>query len=228
MIKIAVSSVAALCGKHDFKSQKDALKELLYKNSDNPLPKNAKMTAVKTELYNSSFYQWYCGSRVVTSKMRIIARSIIVKSCKKYGVKFSRPFSYFCKQRGLYREKMNTDHAARLLKTKIFNIQRRIEKKYTHYRICGAIDGETDSHVIEIKTRSSPIAEPPIWEFIQLAWYCYILQKPGFLISFHNGEHKTNEITLEEATVMAEATLPELNKIFSSNDPATNICDSTA
>ena len=113
---------------------------------------------------------------------------------------------------------MNTDAAAALLKTKVFNRQKRLEKGYEHFRVCGAIDGETKSHVIEIKTRSSPILKPPIWEFIQVAWYAYILQKPAYLFSFHNGLYQQKEVTLERATELVEQTLPELKRIFSSSD----------
>ena len=222
MTKVAVSRIAALCGKHHFKSRKDAIQELFWKCST--YKPNPKLLDVKTDLFNSSFHNWYCQSREITSKMRIIGRSIIVKTCKKYGVKFNRPFSYFCKERGIYREEFHTNQASLLLKTKVFNRQRRIEKKYKGFKVCGAIDGETDSHVVEIKTRSSPITVPPIWEIIQLAWYSYILQKPGYLFSFHNGTFKRKEIKLDQATEIVEQTLEELNKLFNSSDLSSEPC----
>ena len=215
MINIAVSSVAALCGKHQFKCQRDAIQELLrkqYKCATNP---NGKMKKVKRDLFNSSFYKWYCRSTNVTSKMRIIARSLIVKTCKKHEQKFNRPFSYFCKERGLFREKLNTDAAEMILKTEIFGRQKKIEKKYDRFKIIGAIDGETDTHIIEIKTRSSPITECPEWERIQLAWYVYILQKPGYIFSFHNGSHNKFEITLERAEEITAETVDIINSIDS-------------
>jgi hypothetical protein len=214
MIKIGVSNIAALCGKHDYKSRQDALQELFRKESDTKFKPNYNLLKVKTDLYNSSFHQWYCRSKLVTSKMRIIARSVIVNCCKKHDLKFNRPFSYFCKERGLYREKMNTDKAAAILSTKVFNRQKRLEKCYEHFRVCGAIDGETKTHIIEIKSRSSPILEPPIWERVQVSWYAYILQKPAYLFSFHNGLYQRKEITLESATELAEKTLPDLKRIF--------------
>ena len=225
--KVAVSSIAALCGKHEFKSRREALQELFRKNSNTRYEPNKNLLEVKKDLYYSSFYQWYCRSKVITSKMRIIARSLIVKTCKKHKMKFNRPFSYFCKERGLYREHWNTDRAGFALKTKVFNRQKRLEKEYDDFRICGAIDGETTTHVIEIKTRSSPILEPPIWEHIQLAWYVYILQKPGYLFSFHNGLYTKKEITLETATELVEKTLPDIKTIFNSNDLSSVSCSET-
>ena len=106
----------------------------------------------------------------------------------------------------------------------MFNRQRRIEKLYDNFRVCGAIDGETESHVIEIKTRSSPILKPPVWEIIQLAWYVHIIQKPGYLFAFHNGGYNKIEITIGQANEISKKTLPELQKIFNSSDLSSEPC----
>ena len=213
-MNIAVSRIAALCGHHDFKSARDAKKELVRRNSKCKYFKNQKLLDVKTDLFNSSMYLWYCRSANVTGRMRIIARCLIDKICKKHKMLYNKPYSYFCKERGLYREVHNTDEAEKLLDSKIYNRQRKINKKYSEFIICGSIDGETDSHVIEIKTRSSPIDKFPLWEKIQLSWYAFILQKPGILFAFHNGSFKKLDISLEQATKTAQETVEILKSII--------------
>ena len=223
MNKIAVTNIAALCGLHKFKTQAEALNDL----NKSPVRYVSKILGVETELRRTTFFRWYVNSRVITGKMRIKARSLINRTCKRHQITYGKPWSFFAKCRGITMEKFNTNLCETLIKEKIVNRQKKISMENENYKILGAIDGETESFVIEIKSRSSPIQWIPEWEQIQLAFYCHMLRKPGKLYAFHNKAHILFELSLEEADTRVSECLKILDTILPPRSPLGSTLRST-
>lgn len=207
MMKIAVTKIAPLLGKHIFKRQCDAIKDLITYRTP-----NKKLQLVKKELLRTSFYNWFTGAKCINGKMKRIWRSIIEKCCKKHNLIHRKPYTFWSQQRGIVRESFNI----RILPFKVTDHQKCIQLDRELYTICGRIDGLHEKNVIEIKSRSSCIQQIPISEKIQLVMYCHILRMPGQLWSFYNNDSACLDMTLEAADDLAKRCLLELDKKMSS------------
>lgn len=211
-IKIAVTRVSSLVGKHPYKSSTECIRELANRFKYRCVP---GANRIEKKLRGTSFYNWYTRSLFVTTRMRKIGRSIITKTCKELGVIHRKPWNFFSKERGILLEPRCIDFYEQDNGTKVTSKQQRISKAFVtpmgiKFKIVGAIDGICNDKVLEIKCRSSQIKMVPEWELIQLKVYCYILKKPGVLLEYNGNMCRQTAVTLESAKETFEKLLPNL------------------
>jgi len=217
MIKIAVTKISSLIGKHPYKRVSDTIKEILtraefWKNNKKYSP---TQNVVEAQLKQTSFYNWFTKANVVTGRMRRIGRSIVNKVCKEHGVKYNKPYNYWAKKRGVTKEPWCIANVKRMCNATVTDQQKKISLNCNDYKIVGAIDGICQGKVVEIKCRSCVLKETPCWELIQIKVYCYILQMPGVLYEFQGNDVRKTEVSLEDATTSFENDIqPELTKVI--------------
>ena len=207
---VPVSSVAALVGNHDFKNPHDTLKELRDSKPYHPIYDH-----VKRLLYRCDFYKKFCEAPEITHRLRVQARIMVDKASARAGLRFNKPYSYFVKARGLYLEGQNTNRAEKIFNTKIVDRQKKFEKTYDRFKLRGAIDGQDDQYVYEIKTRATRREIAP-WEKQQLMVYCHLARKPGRLIAFLGEQHSMWEVDLDTADRVFEQAMAAINRLICS------------
>ena len=211
-LKIAVTKISCLIGKHPYKTSSETVKDIVYFLKRRKKPRRNKYSKIETQLRQTSFYPWYTKANVVTSRMRKIARCVVNKACNDAGVRFNRPINYFSKMRGQVQEPMCIARYERLVESRMTDQQKYITKRFDDFDVVGAIDGICQGEVIEIKCRSSNLKKTPEWELIQLQVYCYILGLPGRLVQYEGPSVKQTKVTLEDSTKTFNELLPELIK----------------
>ena len=169
MIRIAVTKISCLLGKHPYKSSADTLKEIKFLHkTKRKVPYSSNYKKLEKKLKDCSFYNWFTRARVVTNRMRKIARSIINKVCGEVGIKYNKPYNWFAKERGVVQEPICIKRIGELYKSEVTDQQKRLRKKYERFEIIGAIDGICQGKVVEVKCRSCVLKETPKWELLQL------------------------------------------------------------
>ena len=105
-ISIAVTNVSPLVCRHKYKPSRELLFKLARKFAGFSLEPNITFLKIEECLRKTSFCAWFCNSTIVSNKMRIISRSIVNSTCKKFKcVQFrSNFYNYFHKQRGVVQE----------------------------------------------------------------------------------------------------------------------------
>ena len=213
MINCGVSQIAALVGKHGYKTQETAIEELRERHTGTRII-DEDLKALQRRLYRTEFYRLFCYADEMTTELMEGAKEFTKTMCEKYGVAVRLMHNWFVKQRGLILEKRNVDLCERIFHQQIFNRQRRIRQNIGRMTIMGAIDGESQSHIYEIKTRSSYRYKGlHIWERIQAAWYSHITQKPVRLIAFYGDKHICHEMSVQRSTELITPQIEQLNNI---------------
>ena len=215
MIKIAVTKISCLLGKHPFKTSSETITEIRKRK------KRTKWceSSVEKKLRQTSFYSWFTRARVITNRMRKISRSIVNKVCKEHNIKFNKPYNYFAKERGIVQEPLCIRRLEELFDKKVTGQQKRLCEEISGYQIVDAIDGlcEIDNQqtVVEVKCRSCILKNTPCWELIQLKVYCYLMQLPGILVEFQGNDIKQTKITLKEANASFKNEIePKLTEVI--------------
>ena len=224
MLRLAVSNISSLVGLHKYKTQREALLEMKQKIARIGLPKfvDKKRAELEETLSSDPFFRVFTRSNHITKRLRQISRKVIDSKCKLLKIYHNRPWNYFIKQRGIYRENLAIEKFEKQYKQKVFDQQKRIRGYFTSlvgtkYIIQGAIDGCFEDSVLEIKVRSSEVTlPPPQWEQVQLMLYCMILEKPGRLVQEDiRGKLQHWDISFEDCQIMFERMQPQLNSIVS-------------
>ena len=205
---VPVSMIAKLLGENKYRTQEQALADLRR-----PKRKHPVYDSVRKLLRKTRFYKKFCEADTVTFSMKQRSAKLVDRACKLANLHYNKPYAYFQKQRGIYLEKQNTKRAAERCETTLTGVQKTVTREFPAFSVMGQIDGEDETHVYEIKTRTQVLNVLP-WEKIQVYWYSVLTGKPGRLVHFLGDKHDIWECTLKEATEHVEKHVKILTEIL--------------